>query len=143
MKTWIFRTLAGLGIAAVAAQAIPYGRDHDNPSVVSEPAWSSPEVRALAVRACFDCHSNQTTWPWYSHVAPASWLVQSDVIEGRSKLNFSDWNRPQKGAHKAAKEVTSGDMPPAAYVPLHPAARLSAAERDRLAQGLSVMLSRK
>ena len=72
-------------------QLIPYGRDHTNPAVVAEPAWDLPETRALAVRACFDCHSNETIWPWYSNVAPISWLVQRDVDEGREKLNFSEW----------------------------------------------------
>ena len=83
MKKWLHRSLLGVVVFGVAAQAVPYGRDHTNPAVVAEPSWSDPGVRALAVRACYDCHSNESRWPWYSHVAPVSWLVQSDVVEGR------------------------------------------------------------
>ena len=85
-------TVAVLGLVLVA-QLIPYGRNHRNPPIVAEPTWNSPSTRALAERACFDCHSNETRWPWYSHVAPTSWLVQNHVDEGREVLNFSDWNR--------------------------------------------------
>src|SRR6056297_3230811 len=85
-----------IGLAAVAAvflviQLIPYGRSHTNPPIVLEPDWDSPRTRELAERACFDCHSNETEWPWYSNIAPVSWLVQHDVDEGRHELNFSDW----------------------------------------------------
>ena len=55
---------------------VPFGHSHTNPPVTKEPAWNSPDTRALVQRACFDCHSNQTTWPWYSHVAPVSWLCK-------------------------------------------------------------------
>ena len=61
---------------------VPYGRDHVNPPVGAEPSWDSPETRALARQACFDCHSNETEWPAYSTVAPVSWLIQHDVSEG-------------------------------------------------------------
>ena len=56
-------------------QLVPFGRDHTNPPVVQEPNWDSPATRELAQRACFDCHSNETVWPWYSNIAPVSWLV--------------------------------------------------------------------
>ena len=75
-----------LGLLVI--QLIPYGREHSNPAVVSEPPWDSPATRAFAVTACFDCHSNETEWPWYSNIAPMSWLVQRDVDEGRQHLNF-------------------------------------------------------
>jgi hypothetical protein len=71
-------------------QFVPYGRDHSNPAVRAEPAWDSPRTRELTVRACYDCHSNETTWPWYTNIAPISWLVQSDVERGRAELNYSD-----------------------------------------------------
>jgi hypothetical protein len=77
--------LIGAVILLVGIQVIPYGRSHTNPPVTGEPAWDSPKTRELAVRACYDCHSNQTVWPWYSHIAPISWLVQQDVDEGRRK----------------------------------------------------------
>ncbi|MBK9974986.1 MAG: heme-binding domain-containing protein [Planctomycetes bacterium] len=127
--------LGALALAA-AIQLVPYGRDHSNPAVATEPKWDSAATRDLAKRACFDCHSNETEWPWYSHVAPVSWLVQRDVNEGRSELNFSEWNRPQKNGQKAAKEVRDGEMPMWIYLPTHPQARLSDAEKQALIQGL-------
>ena len=81
-------SLVGL---TVAIQAVPYGRAHDNPPVRSEPQWDSPVTRDLVVRACFDCHSNETIWPWYANIAPISWLTTRDVDEGRDELNFSEW----------------------------------------------------
>jgi len=139
MKKWLYRALASVVVLGAAVQAVPYGRDHTNPAVVAEPSWSDPGVRVLAVRACYDCHSNESRWPWYSHVAPVSWLVQSDVVEGRRALNFSEWNRPQKEASEAAKATSNQEMPPGIYVPLHAESRLSTAERDRLARGLSAI----
>ena len=88
-------------LAAVLIQLIPFGRTHLNPPQTKEPSWNSPDTRALFRRACFDCHSNQTVWPWYSHVAPVSWLLQRDVNGGRSHLNFTEWDRPQRHAKDA------------------------------------------
>jgi len=133
-------TAITIAAGLVVAQLVPYGRDHDNPAVVVEPAWDRPTTRALAERACFDCHSNQTTWPWYSHVAPVSWLVQRHVDEGREVLNFSDWSRGYHEADDAAEAVLEGDMPPKSYTLLHPNARLSAAERRDLAAGLTATI---
>ena len=92
-------------------------------------------TRSTAVASCFDCHSNQTVWPWYSNVAPASWLIQRDVDEGREALNFSEWNRGQEGG-EAAEAVAEGAMPPFIYLLSHPAAKLSDAERAAFIQGL-------
>jgi hypothetical protein len=130
-------SLVVLGLVLVA-QAVPYGRSHRNPPVVAEPSWNSPATRVLAERACFDCHSNQTRWPWYSHVAPMSWLVQNHVDEGRRVLNFSEWNRGNSEAGEAAETVREGEMPPRSYVLLHPEARLTDAEREQLARGLDL-----
>ncbi len=121
-------------------QLVPYGRSHTNPPARDEPPWDSPSTRALAKHACFDCHSNETTWPLYAQIAPVSWLVQHDVDEGRAALNFSEWTRPQKEAHEAAKEVREQEMPPAIYQLMHGGARLSAADRDRLVNGLAKTL---
>jgi hypothetical protein len=107
---------------------------------MGEPTWDSPETRALAKQACFDYHSNETEWPGHASIAPASWLVQHDVDEGRAVLNFSEWTRPQEEAKEAAKEVLEGEMPPAADTLVHAHARLSTADRDRLAQGLAKTL---
>jgi mono/diheme cytochrome c family protein len=139
-----FWVRAGLVVvlAFVAIQFVPYGRDHVNPPVGAEPAWDSPETRALAKQACFDCHSNETEWPAYSKVAPVSWVVQRDVYEGRALLNLSEWQRPQEEAKEAAEEVLEGEMPPRMYQLMHAHARLSATERERLARGLERTLVR-
>lgn len=138
------RLLLGLALLALVAfaaiQLAPYGRAHDNPAVVKEPPWDSPRTRELAVRACFDCHSNEVAWPWYSNVAPASWLVQRHVEEGRAALNFSRWDLTQREAREAAEQVSKGEMPPAYYTPLHGTARLSDAERQELIRGLEATL---
>jgi hypothetical protein len=131
-----------LGALFLLAQAVPYGRGHTNPSVRAEPSWNAPVTRELARRACFDCHSNLTRWPWYSNVAPVSWLTYRDVHDGRAELNFSEWNRPQDGAGDAAEAARSGSMPPWFYSLMHPNARLSSADRKQLAAGLAATLRR-
>jgi len=134
-KLWYRIGLGVLG-ALLAIQVVPYGRSHTNPPITGEPAWDAPQTRALAKRACFDCHSNETQWPGYASIAPVSWLVEHDVTEGRSVLNLSEWGGRQTEAKDAAEEVMEGEMPPAAYTLVHAHARLNAAERDQLAQGL-------
>ena len=125
----------------VAIQLVPYGHDHTNPAVSGEPQWDSPQTRTLAQRACFDCHSNQTVWPWYSNIAPISWLVYVDVAKGRSKLNFSEWDKPQEDKADApllAKAlINSGRMPPSQYLLLHPTAHLTADEKQALITGFA------
>lgn len=124
-------------------QLVPYGRDHANPPIVSEPQWDSPATLDLAKRACFDCHSNETKWPWYTNVAPVSWLTQHDVEEGRSRLNFSEWQgviRGERGEQRGAvdelvKVVERGSMPKQIYLPMHPEARLTDAEKQQLIAG--------
>ena len=135
-RSLALRAAIALGVLFLLMQLVPYGRDHTNPPVQQEPPWDSPQTRALAVRACYDCHSNETVWPWYSNVAPVSWLIQHDVDEGRSEVNFSEWNRPQPEANESAETVREGSMPPWYYLPLHPDARLSPEELDALARGL-------
>ena len=120
-------------------QAVPYGRDLFNPPVIREPAWDSANTRALAKRACFDCHSHETVRPWFSRIAPLSWLAQHDVDSGRHELNFSDWKsgaRKAEGAGKMGEEITEGDMPPLAYRLAHPEARLPDPEKRQLIEGL-------
>ncbi len=136
-RRWWFRAGLGLVLAFVAIQFVPYGADRLNPPGRTEPAWDSPATRTLAKQACFDCHSNETEWPAYSRVAPVSWLIQHDVAEGRAALNFSEWQRPQKEATDAADEVSEREMPPTIYQLMHAHARLTDADRDRLARGLA------
>lgn len=119
----------------VLIQCIPYGHDHSNPPVTKEPVWDSPQTGELMRRACFDCHSNQTEWRWYSYVAPSSWLVVNDVTGGRRHLNFSEWQRPQKHAEDVAEMIRTGAMPLWYYLPLHPSAKLSDAEKAALMKG--------
>lgn len=118
-------------------QLVPYGRDHTNPPVTSEPAWNSPATKAVALRACFDCHSNETLWPWYSNIAPASWLVYRDVAEARDNTNFSEWPAAGGGGlmAEAAQKVAEGEMPPLQYKLAHSGARLSDAEKQQLIAG--------
>lgn len=118
-------------------QLVPYGREHANPPRVAEPAWDDPRTRALAVRACYDCHSNATAWPWYTNVAPLSWLAQRDVDEGRATLNFSDMSATPRGARESGEQVQEGEMPPLQYVLLHPSARLSRGDQQALLRGLT------
>lgn len=127
--------------ALIAIQFVPYGRDHSVPAAGAAPAWDSPRTLELAKRACFDCHSNQTRWPWYSHLAPLSWRIQNHVDEGREKLDFTNF-RPQleemaEAAGEAAETVTKQEMPPFDYKLAHAEARLTPAERDELARGLA------
>ncbi len=122
-------------------QWVPFSRDHSNPPVVQEPDWDSPETRALAKRACFDCHSNETIWPWYANIAPASWLVQRDVEQGRKKMNFSDWGRRYEDAEEIREVILEGEMPLPTYLFMHPEARLTQEEKTRLIEGLERTLS--
>ena len=136
-------TLAAIPVLAILlAQAVPLGWDHTNPTPAAEPPWDSAATRSLAVRACFDCHSDQVTWPWYSNVAPVSWLIADHVRAGRDTLNLSEWvaGGRSEGAREAARAVERGSMPPSYYTLLHPSGRLSAAEQAALAAGLSATL---
>jgi hypothetical protein len=128
--------LGAVGVILVAIQFVPYGHSHTNPPVTREPAWNSPDTRELAARACFDCHSNQTDWRWYTNVAPVSWYTQHDVDDARRRLNFTEWDKPQREARNAATQVQRGEMPPAAYLPVHPEAKLTDQEKQILIDGL-------
>ncbi len=130
----LFLALVGL---FMLIQLIPYGRSHTNPPVTQEPAWDSPRTRQLAVSACFDCHSNETRWYWYTNIAPFSWLAQHDVDQGRASLNFSEWNRPQDGAGDVAGVIQDGSMPPWFYRLVHGGSRLTADEKQALIAGLA------
>jgi len=125
-----------LFVMLLVMQAVPYGRSHANPPITGEPAWDSPQTEALARRACYDCHSNETRWPWYASIAPVSWLVQRHVSDGRSELNFSKFDQPQKEAHESAEKLEEGEMPMWEYIILHPESRLSDVEKRALLRGL-------
>jgi cytochrome c551/c552 len=123
-----------LAVLALLIQAIPVRRVN---GPVEADVKAPPDVERVLRRACYDCHSNETVWPGYSRVAPASWLVAHDVHDGRNELNFSIWNRydtvmRRKKLDRARDEVKGGDMPPAYYVWMHPNARLSDADKALL-----------
>ena len=129
---------AAIGIPGLflLIQLIPYGRSHSDPPVTRAIRWDSPRTEQLATEACGDCHSNLTKWPWYTNVAPVSWLVQRDVDEGRSNLNFSEWDQAQPDISDLVDQVQSGEMPPLQYKLIHGGARLSGAEKRELVNGL-------
>lgn len=139
-----WKRIIAIGVAVLVGgflliQLVPYGRDHTNPPVLSQPNWDSPETHALAQTACFDCHSNETDWSrWYESVAPASWLVQRDVEEGRQIVNFSEWN--EGGKPREMEELWEvlqrGSMPPSKYLLLHSEAKLTPEQVDQLIKGL-------
>jgi cytochrome c551/c552 len=138
MKKVVLWGLVGIVVVGLLIQLIPLPGRGNNPPVTSEPPWDSPQTRALAKRACFDCHSNETVWPWYSYVAPVSWLVYNDTMDGRRRLNFSEWNTgSSRGAGEVVEKIQEGEMPPAIYLPMHPSARLTAAEKQQLITGLT------
>lgn len=131
-----------IGVIAllVAIQLIPVAKT--NPAVDSTKtllAGSSvpPEVSEILQRSCQDCHSNRTTWPWYSHVAPVSWMVASDVNGGRRHLNLDEWGsysveKKQSRLTKICEELKSGDMPDSKYLLIHRGAKLTDAQRATL-----------
>jgi hypothetical protein len=133
-------TIASILILALI-QFIPFDKAQSNPPVIREPVWISPSTRSLAKRACFDCHSNETVWPWYSRVAPVSWLIQMEVSNGRKALNFSEW---EDGARKGENPKVileelgiEGEMPPIQYTLIHNKARLTSKAQHEFAIDLA------
>ncbi len=123
--------LVVLVVAFALAQAVPVSRT--NPPVESQ-VEAPPAVLAALKKSCWDCHSHETVWGWHTKIAPASWLVASDVNEGREELNFTRWNavdakRLAELARKIPEEVGDGDMPPFLYRLAHPAAKPGDADR--------------
>ncbi len=133
------RAKYALWAVAAVALAIQFIRpERTNPpvdpaSTFEAVARPSPQLAAIVQRACRDCHSHDTSWPWYSRIAPASWLVADDVRRGRAHLNFSQWRflSPEMSRIRlaeACREVKTKEMPPWQYRLLHPGARLSDAD---------------
>ncbi|MDA1280315.1 MAG: heme-binding domain-containing protein [Chloroflexi bacterium] len=140
-RTGIFAALL-LVFAFVVVQAVPYGRNHENPPVIAEPAWDIPATRELVVRACFDCHSNKVSWPWYSNIAPLSWWIQNHVDEGRDELNFSEWSVTEDESGDIAESVMENEMPPRYYELGPNSPGLSDRERQLLIAGLVTTFGR-
>ena len=143
-----YRSEAASVIGAVAAislvlfvviQFVPVTRD--NPPVQTTVQWDSTQTQQLWERTCADCHSNTTKWPWYSYIAPSSWLQTVHVTDARQQFNISQLNniptfRKSQFPDEAEQQISRGTMPPSDYLILHPEARLSAAEKQQLIQGL-------
>lgn len=139
------KLLIGLAVLLVAGfiliQIIPVGRifsslnREPNPPVRTTVQWDSPETERLARAACYDCHSNETVWPWYAQIAPVSWLVTRDVNNGRKAMNFSE-DAPDEYDAKDLEWHITHDMPPRLYLPLHPEANLSADQKTQLVSGM-------
>ena len=126
----------GTLVVLAAAQLVPV--DRRNPEVRSD-IDAPADVEAILRRSCYDCHSNETRWPWYSQVAPVSWLVARDVAEGRSHLNFSEWpvadfEARELELHEIEDEIVKGKMPLKIYLVMHRDARLTEQDRSMLAQ---------
>jgi hypothetical protein len=137
-RSALFALLA-VGVAAFAAQLLTVERVNPTPpvSLANGDKAAPAQVEALLTRACYDCHSNQTRWPWYSRIAPMSWLVARDVALGRKELNFSEWGSYYSQTRKRklqwmGRVLRERSMPPWAYRLMHPGARLTAAERATL-----------
>ena len=137
----IILAIVGIGILGfVVLQVIPASSINPkfaapgNPEVTYTINWDSPQTEQLARAACFDCHSNETRYPWYSNIAPMSWLVNKDINDGRRKMNFST------GSHlftdEMEEEISKGRMPLPIYLPLHPEANLTAEQKQQLIDGL-------
>ncbi len=138
-----FSLLLALAIAVLIFIIMESAVIAQNPSSseVSEPNWDSPRTRELTKRACFDCHSNEVNWPWYSNLPIVGDLVKEDVEKGREDLNFSEWGlREQEEADESVETIEDGSMPPDIYLTWHPEARLSESEKLELIQGLQKTL---
>ncbi len=132
--------IAGLLLLCLLV-SVPAWLLQTNPPVVQEPPWDSPQTRALAQRACFDCHSDQTSWPWFTKIPPGSWLAALDTVCGRRALNFSEWSaRQARRAREVPRQIESGEMPPGTYTLMHPNAVLSPPEQQQLIQGLQASM---
>lgn len=127
------KVLLGMIACFVLAQAIRPSLT--NPPLSAEPKWDSPRTREFVRRACFDCHSNQTAYPWYSQIAPVRWLLWDHVEEGREHLNFSQPDS-DLDVDDMVEAIRSNDMPLWDYRILHPASRLTPREKDSLVVGL-------
>ncbi len=155
MKNYMKPIGWGLGILIAAAAGVVILLTilalllETNPPVTQEPAWDSPRTRELAKRACFDCHSNETVWPWYTKVPFGSWLAVFDTVRGRNELNFSEWGTARRGGEggeggegggETGEAIQEGSMPPQIYTLMHPNAILSASEKQELIDGLAKSL---
>ena len=136
MWLWIRRLMLAALVVVAASQVFRPARTNpltDPAREIHANVTIDSAVAAVLTRSCNDCHSNHTVWPWYSHVAPTSWLIVSDVNRGRKALNFSEWStygakQQQEHLREICNEVEEGEMPGFSYTLMHRAAALSKAE---------------
>ncbi len=140
-KRKIATALVGIVVVGfLILQVLPVGSFRDvlqrkaNPSVIATIDWNSPDTENLVKRACFDCHSNETIYPWYAQVAPVSWLVTRDVNKGRAAMNFSEDAATEYDLNDLEWHLYN-DMPPRIYLVMHPEAKLTDEERKTLLEG--------
>lgn len=139
----------GIALTAAIAATVMLAQFY-RPTISTPPGGGGldapPEVAALLHRSCFDCHSNETRWPFYARIAPLSWFAVHDVNRGRQELNFSEWNTyfPQTRHRKLQwieRSLTQQDMPPRLYTLMHPSSRLSAADRTMIVNWIETQLA--
>lgn len=140
IKKYFWILVAGAIGLFLLIQLIPFGHNRTNPPVVSEPNWSSPAARALVKEHCFQCHSNETNWTWYANIAPGSWLIAYDVIEGRDQFNFSDWNNNPGELDEIIEVIQDGEMPPIQYWIFHPNSKMDAQQKQELIDAMNSSL---
>ena len=138
------KTLRWIGISAaigfILIQFVTPERTNpafDQSLAIAARAEFTPPISTMIKASCFDCHSNETRWPWYSYIAPVSWLVADDVASGRKHLNYSDWGKYPKSKRvlklgQIYEQISKGEMPIKKYLLMHPDAQLSAADRDSI-----------
>jgi hypothetical protein len=120
------KILIALVVILIGIQFIPV--DRKNPPITMD--INAPDNVASILRAsCYDCHSNETNWPWYSHIAPVSFLVAGDVKDGRKNLNFSEWDKYSSSKRselleEMIEEIEKEEMPLTSYTFTHPSAKL-------------------
>jgi hypothetical protein len=140
--TWLRRVGITLLVLLVGGQFIPVDRRNPNvdpaKSIYAKEKVPAP-VKRVFDRSCANCHSNDTHWPWYSYVAPVSWLVANDVHQARAKMNLSTWgdfpaDKREDRLEEICEQLTNGDMPDPKYLLVHRRARLAPAERDAVCQ---------
>jgi len=124
-------------VIAIASLLTPQPRSDGAGGAILTGAAIDAPVLALIEKSCRDCHSERTVYPWYSYVAPVSWLIRSDVADGRRRLNLSHWSeyslvRRERSLSEIANQVKDGDMPPSIYTMIHRTARLSEADVDAI-----------
>ena len=150
MKRFLKIALIVIVVFLVVAQF--FRPSHVNPPIdpaktLIATAQVPPNVQSILERSCYDCHSNKTVYPWYNKVAPVSWLLARDINDGRSQVNFSEWAgyTQKRKLHKLENicdQVKQGDMPLWFYLPLHPKAKLSDADRAAICTWTAAETSR-